>query len=184
MEEIISSSKEKMEKSISVLKEDLQTVRAGRANPNMLAKVTVEYYGTQTPITQIAGISVPEPRLLQVSPYDKSALAAIEKAIIAADLGLNPNNDGNLIRISIPQLTEDRRKELVKQVQKMGEDTKISIRNIRRDSNDSIKKEEKDASISEDDSKRLQDEIQKITDSTIKKVDDVIKTKEEEIMEI
>lgn len=184
MQDVIKLSKDKMEKSLSVLKEDLTTVRAGRANPGMLSKVTVDYYGAATPLKQIASISVPEPRTLQITPYDKSAASSIEKAIIAANLGFNPTNDGSVIRISVPQLTEERRKELAKQVQKLGEDAKISVRNVRRETNDTLKKAEKDAEISEDDEKKFLDEVQKLTDEMSKKIDDMIKKKEDEIMEI
>lgn len=184
MQDVIKLSKDKMEKSLSVLKEDLTTVRAGRANPGMLSKVTVDYYGAATPLKQIASISVPEPRTLQITPYDKSAASSIEKAIISANLGFNPTNDGSVIRISVPQLTEERRKELAKQVQKLGEDAKISVRNVRRETNDTLKKAEKDAEISEDDEKKFLDEVQKLTDEMSKKIDDMIKKKEDEIMEI
>lgn len=183
-QEYYNEAKERMEKTISVLKEDLQTVRAGRANPNMLNKITVNYYGVQTPLKQMANISVPEPRTLQITPWDKSAVKDIERAIIEADLGFNPNNDGTNIRINIPQLTEERRNELNKQVQKMGEESKISIRNIRRDANDKIKESEKNSDISEDLSVVLQDDIQKLTDEFTKKIDEIIENKQKEISEI
>lgn len=182
--EIFKEAEEKMQKTILVLKDDLQTVRAGRANPNMLNKVTVDYYGTPTPLKQMANISVPEPRTLQITPWDKSAISDIEKAILLADLGLQPTNDGTNVRLNIPQLTEERRKELIKQVQKMGEESKVSIRNIRRDANDKIKSEEKQSNISEDDAKAQQADIQKLTDDNISQIDKVISNKENEIKEI
>ena len=182
--QIYQTTNEKMEKTISVLKEDLNTIRTGRANPKMLDKVTVDYYGTVTPVKQIAAISSPDLRTLQIQPWDKSSLHLIEKAIQVADLGVNPTNDGLIIRISIPQLTEERRKELVKQAQKMGEQAKVAIRNLRRDANDLIKKGEKDGSIAEDEAKKELDDIQKLTDDHIKAIDAVIATKEKDIKEI
>jgi len=168
--QIYQTTNEKMEKTISVLKEDLNTIRTGRANPKMLDKVTVDYYGTVTPVKQIAAISSPDPRTLQIQPWDKSSLHLIEKAIQVADLGVNPTNDGLIIRISIPQLTEERRKELVKQAQKMGEQAKVAIRNLRRDANDLIKKGEKDGSIAEDEAKKeLDDDVQDACDDLTSK---------------
>lgn len=182
--QIYISTNEKMEKTVSVLKEDLNTIRTGRANPKMLDKINVDYYGSITPIKQIATIAAPEPRTLQIQPWDRSAMGLIEKAIQTADLGLNPTNDGNVIRISIPQLTEERRKELVKQAQKMGENSKVAIRNLRRDANELIKKGEKDGSIAEDEAKKELEDIQKITDEHIKAIDALIVTKEKDIKEI
>jgi ribosome recycling factor len=182
--EIKKQAQEKMDKAIQVLKKDLLTLRAGRANPALLDKVLVEYYGSEMPINQLANISTPDPRTLTIQPWDKSALGAIEKAILKSELGLTPSNDGNVIRISIPPLTEERRNELVKVARKMGEDAKVAIRNVRRDANDEIKKMEKAGEISEDDARRAQDEIQKLTDKTIKDVDQVVSAKEKEIMEI
>ncbi len=175
---------EKMEKAVQSLKKELATLRAGRANPAMLDKVMVDYYGTPTPINQMAGVNVPEPRLLVVQPWDKSAMGDIEKAILKSDLGLTPNNDGNVIRISIPALTEERRTELTKVARKNGEEAKVAIRNIRRDANEELKKKEKEGLISEDESKRSLDEIQELTDTYSKKVDETVKQKENEIMEI
>lgn len=175
---------EKMEKAVQSLKRELATLRAGRANPAMLDKVMVDYYGTPTPINQMAGINVPEPRLLVIQPWDKSAMGDIEKAILKSDLGLTPTNDGSVIRIQIPALTEERRTELTKVARKSGEEAKVAIRNIRRDANDDIKKKEKEGLISEDESKRSLDEIQDLTDSYSKKVDEIVKQKENEIMEI
>lgn len=146
---------EKMEKTIAVLKDELLTIRAGRANPNMLDRVMVDYYGTMTPLKQMAGVSSPEPRTILIQPWDKSAMGSIEKAILSSDLGFNPTNDGNSIRINIPQLTEERRKDLIKLVAKTGEQAKVAIRNERREANEAIKKMEKTSELTEDDSKRL-----------------------------
>ncbi|PTM58973.1 ribosome recycling factor [Desmospora activa] len=175
---------ERMEKTIQTLKRDLATLRAGRATPSLLEKVTVEYYGSEMPINQMANVSAPEPRLLVIQPWDKSALADIERAILKSELGLTPSNDGNLIRIAIPALTEERRAELVKVVKKTGEEAKVAIRNIRRDANDEVKKMEKNGDISEDDSRRSQDEVQKLTDRFIKEADQVVEAKEKEVMEV
>ena len=175
---------EKMEKTISVLKEELLTIRAGRANPNMLDRVMVDYYGTMTQLKQMAAVSSPEPRTILVQPWDKTAMGSIEKAILISDLGFNPTNDGNSIRINIPQLTEERRKDLIKLVLKTGEQAKVALRNERREANDEIKKLEKTSELSEDDSKKAQDEVQKITDAHIKTIDEVIAKKEKDIMEV
>ena len=175
---------QRMEKAIQALKRELASFRAGRATPALLDKVMVEYYGSEMPLNQLANISTPEPRLLVVQPWDKSTLGDVERAILKSDLGLTPNNDGNLIRISIPALTEERRAELVKVVKKTGEETKVAIRNIRRDANDEMKKLEKKGEMSEDESRRGQDEIQKLTDRFIQETDKVIETKEKEIMEV
>jgi len=184
LENIKKQSAEKMEKAIQVLKKDLASLRAGRATPALLEKVTVSYYGSEMPVNQLASISAPEPRLLVIQPWDKSVLAEIERAILKSELGLTPTNDGNVIRIAIPPLTEERRAELVKVVKKSGEESKVAIRNIRRDANEEIKKMGKNGEISEDDVRRGQDEIQKLTDRYIRKVDEVIAAKEKEIMEI
>lgn len=183
-EKVISTSKEKMEKTVQSLSRELATVRAGRANPALLDKVVVDYYGTATPLNQLSNISAPEPRLLVIQPWDKSAIGDIEKAILKSDLGLTPNTDGNIIRIAIPQLTEERRKELVKLVRKMAEESRVAVRNIRRDANDEIKSMEKSGDISQDDSRRLQDEIQELTDEYVEKINEVLSAKEEEIMEV
>lgn len=182
--EMIKEAKERMEKAVSAYRREIATIRAGRANPSILDKVTVDYYGAMTPLNQLAGISTPEARLLVVQPYDKSSLADIEKAILKADLGLSPNNDGDLIRISIPQLTEERRVELVKIVKKYTEDGKISVRNIRRDANDELKKAEKNGDLTEDELHRFNDEIQKLTNGEIAKIDEIAAEKEKEIMEV
>lgn len=175
---------EKMTKTISVYKEQLQSIRAGRANPLLLDKIMVDYYGQQTPLKQVGNIAAPEPRLLTISPWDVSLIGAIEKAILKSDLGLNPSNDGKVIRLLIPQLTEERRLELSKVVKKEAENAKVAIRNIRRDINDEIKKMEKDKEMNEDDRKKEEELIQKVTDKFIKEVDEITKTKEEELMEI
>ena len=174
---------EKMKKTISVFEENLAEVRAGRANPNILNKVTVDYYGVPTPINQMAGVSVPEPRMIVIQPWDVSVLKDIEKAILASDIGLNPNNDGKVIRLAFPELTEERRKDLVKDVKKKGEEAKVAIRNIRRDANDAFKKLAK-TEISEDEIKDLEDSVQKITDKYIKDVDKAIEEKSKEIMTV
>ncbi len=175
---------ESMEKSLKSLSAQLTKVRTGRANPSVLDGVTVDYYGSQTPIAQVGQMSTPEARLLQIQPFDKGMIGEIEKAIINSNLGLTPANDGNLIRINFPVLTEDKRKDLVKTVKKHGEDAKIAIRNVRRDQNDIVKKSEKSKEISEDDSKKFQAEIQKVTDTFVAKVDDMIANKEKELMTI
>ncbi|MBQ1352522.1 MAG: ribosome recycling factor [Firmicutes bacterium] len=175
---------EKIGKSISVLKEELNTVRAGRANAALLDKVTVDYYGSPTPLKALANISVPEPRMLLISPFDPKSIPEIEKAINVANVGINPANDGKVVRLAIPQLTEERRKELTKTVKKMGEDTKVAVRNLRRDSNDELKKEEKAGELTEDDLKESLNDVQKAIDEAIKNIDEIISEKEKEIMEI
>lgn len=182
--QVISNAKSKMEKAISAYTRELATIRAGRANASLLDKVFVDYYGAPTPINQLAGVSVPEARLLVIQPYDKTILGEIEKAILKSDLGLNPTNDGSVIRIAIPALTEERRKELVKVVKKEAEEAKIAIRNVRRDGNEDLKKLEKNGEITEDDLRGYSDDIQKITDQHISKIDDITKDKEKEILEV
>jgi ribosome recycling factor len=184
LEPVKKQASEKMEKAIQVLKKDLAALRAGRATPALLEKVVVEYYGSEMPVNQLANISTPDPRTLVIQPWDKSALAEIERAIMKSDLGLTPSNDGNVIRINLPALTQERRAELVKVVKKTGEEAKVAIRNIRRDANDDIKKLEKNGDISEDESRRGQDEIQKLTDRFIQEADKIVAAKEKEIMEI
>ncbi len=179
-----NDAKDRMEKAIHTLQKELVTIRAGRANPSMLDKIQVEYYGALTPLNQLANISTPDPKTLIIQPWDKSALGEVEKAILKSDLGITPTNDGNIIRITIPALTEERRKELVKLVRKSGEETKVAIRNVRRDANDQMKKLEKAGDISEDDARRVQDDIQKLTDTSIDSVDQLINAKEKEMMEI
>lgn len=182
LKEIMKTAEDKMNKALVVLQKDLASLKAGRANPAMLDKIEAEYYGTMTPLSQLANISVPEARILQIQPWDKSSLKAIEKAILISDLGLNPNNDGTIIRLIIPELTEETRKNIVKTVKKYGEDTKIAIRAVRREGNDSIKELKSD--MSEDDIKKAEEEIQKITDNYVKKVDEIVEVKEKEIMSI
>jgi len=181
---IHGETEEKMKKTLKVLKEELASVRAGRANPALLDKVVVEYYGTPTPLKQLANVTAPEPRLLLIQPYDTNVIGDFEKAILKSDLGLNPNNDGKVIRLVIPQLTEERRKELVKLVKKFGENSKVALRNERRNANEEIKKMRKNAELTEDDEKKAQQEIQKMTDNYVKKIDGIIEGKEKEIMEV
>ncbi|MBP1888519.1 ribosome recycling factor [Clostridium moniliforme] len=182
--DILKNAEEKMKKTISVLESDLSTMKAGRANPTMLDRIQVEYYGSMCPINQVANISAPEPRVLQITPWETTLLKDIEKAILTSDLGLNPSNDGAVIRLIIPELTEETRKNLVKNVKKTGEDSKIALRSIRRESNDKIKSLKKDGDITEDETKRLEDDIQKITDKFVKEIDKLIEAKEKEIMSI
>ncbi len=178
------SLEEKMEKALSVLREKLTEVRAGRANPAILNKIRIDYYGTQTPINQVAAISVPEARLIVIQPWDASVLKEIERAILASDIGINPNNDGKVIRLAFPELNEERRKELVKDIRKMGEETKVAVRNVRREGIDKSKQEQKDGEITEDDLKHAENEIQKMTDKYIEEVDKILEKKEKEIMSV
>jgi len=173
----------KMGKSIASLDSEFGTIRAGRANPHVLDRITVDYYGTPTPLQQVANISVPEARMIQIQPWESSMIKAIEKAILCSDLGLNPNNDGKMIRLVFPELTEERRKELVKDVKKKGEGAKVAVRNIRRDANDAFKKLAKQ-DVSEDEIKELEDQIQKLTDKYIKEVDKAIENKSKEILTV
>jgi ribosome recycling factor len=182
--QVIASTKEKMTKAIQAYTRELASIRAGRASASLLDRITVDYYGAPTPVNQLAGISTPEARLLVIQPYDKTILGDIEKAILKSDLGINPTNDGSIIRIAIPQLTEERRKELVKIIKKESEEAKIAIRNIRRDANDEFKKLEKNGEITEDAHRGYSDDIQKLTDDHITKIDQITKDKEKEIMEV
>ena len=175
---------ERMNKTLSVLEENFSEIRAGRANPAILNKITVEYYGVPTPINQVAGISVPEARLIVIQPWDASVLKEIERAILASDIGLNPNNDGKVIRLSFPELTEERRKELVKDVKKIAEESKVAIRAIRRDGIDEAKAMEKESLMTEDELKKAEDQIQKLTDKKIAEIDVITEKKEKEIMSI
>ncbi len=184
IDEIIEDAEGRMNKAIEHLSADYASLRAGRANPAMVDKIMVHYYGALTPINQLANINVPEARLLVINPWDKGSIIDIEKAIMKSDLGVTPSNDGNVIRITIPQLTEDRRKDMVKVIRKRGEEGKVAIRNIRREANDMIKASEKEKMISEDACKIGQTDIQKITDKFIKEIDQVILSKEKEIMEV
>ena len=183
-EEIKKKMRVRMEKSIENLKEEFKKIRSGRANASLVEDLIVDYYDSKVPLKQLAGISVPEPRLIVIQPWDKGALAIIEKAIQKSDLMLNPTNDGKVIRIAIPPLTEERRKDLVKIAKAKAEEARIAIRNIRRDGNEEVKKAEKEGHVSEDDSKKTLEEIQKITDEFIKKVNDLLEAKIEEIMEV
>ena len=175
---------EKMDKTLSVLAENLAEVRAGRANPAILNKIRVDYYGTPTPINQVAGISVPEARLIVIQPWDISILKEIEKEILKSDIGINPNNDGKVIRLAFPELTEERRKELVKDIKKMGEESKVAIRSTRRDGLDEAKAMQKEGTITEDELKSAEDQIQKLTDKKVAEIDKMIETKEKEVMSV
>jgi ribosome recycling factor len=184
IKEVWENANERMQKVIEVTKKDFATIRTGRANPAILDRVTVECYGSMMPINQVANISAPEPRMIMIQPWDKSILASVERAILKADLGFNPTNDGNVLRLIIPQLTEERRRELVKVLKKDAEEKRIAIRNIRRDANENIKKLEKDSVIAEDDSKKGLEDIQKLTDKYIAEIDRLTASKEQEIMEV
>lgn len=183
-EEEMKKLSDKMDKSIAALKNEFASVRTGQANASLLDRVFVEYYGSRTPVTQVASVTVPEARMLVVQPWDKTILKDIEKAILQSDLGLVPMNDGNLIRMAIPQLTEERRKELVKVVNKKSEEAKVAVRNIRRDGNDFLKKEEKNSDISKDIIKDLENKVQKLTDKKIKEIEDATDKKIKEIMSV
>ena len=182
--DIFTTHEEKMKKALEALRREYSSLRAGRATPALLDKVTVDYYGAPTPVNQVANVSVPEPRMITIQPWEKTMLALIEKAILKSDLGLTPNSDGTIIRLSIPQLTKERRVELAKTIWKKAEEARVAVRNIRRDANDSIKKLEKDKVATEDESKKAQEDMQKITDKYIKEIDATMATKEKEIMEV
>lgn len=184
VKEIFSAQEEKMKKTIEALRRELSSLRAGRATPALLDKILVDYYGSPTAVNQVANISVPEPRMITIQPWEKTMLAAIEKAILKSDLGLTPSSDGVIIRLSIPQLTQQRRAELAKVIHKKAEEARVAVRNIRRDANDAVKKLEKDKSISEDETKKAQEDMQKLTDKYIKEIDVVMAAKEKEIMEV
>ena len=184
IKELLSTAESKMQKTISVLTSDLTTLKAGRANPKMLDRIQVEAYGGLCPIEQVGNISAPEPRMLVITPWDKSLLRDIEKAILKSDLGINPSNDGSIIRLLVPELTEETRKNLVKNVKKLGEDAKVAIRSIRRDANEKIKALKKDGHISEDEVKKGEDAVQKKTDQFVKEIDSLVVAKEKEIMSI
>ena len=175
---------ERMNKTIGVLRSDFQTIRTGKASPSLLDRIQVDYYGSPTPINQLANISTPEARMLVIQPWDKSAISAIEKAILKSDLGITPTSDGIVIRLVLPQLTQENRKDLVKRVKKKGEEAKVSVRNIRRDGNDELKAKKKSKEITEDESKGAQENIQKLTDKFIAEVDKLVDNKEKEIMEV
>lgn len=182
--EVLNDAKEKMTKSEESLQRELGQIRAGRANASLLDRITVDYYGAQTPLNQIAGISIPEARILMITPFDKTALENIEKALMASDIGISPTNDGSVIRLVIPQLTEERRKELAKEVSKYGENAKVAIRNIRRDALDELKKLEKSKDITEDELHTLEKDVQNITDGSTKNIDNIVAQKEEELLEV
>ena len=180
--QVLDTMVEKMNKSVAVYRKELASMRAGRANPQLLDRILVDYYGSPTPINQVANISIPEPRIIQIAPWEQSMLKVIEKEIQKSDLGINPTNDGKIIRLLLPELTEERRKELVKQTRKMAEECKIAVRAIRRDATEQIKKMKKDNTITEDDQKAAEDKIQKATDKIIKEVDAITAEKEKELM--
>lgn len=182
--DIHKATEEKMKKTVKVYKDELKSIRAGRANPALLDRVVVDYYGTPTPINQIANVSAPEPRSLLIQPWDASSISNIEKAIQTSDLGLNPSNDGKLIRLSIPQLTEERRKDITKLLKRVTEESKVAIRNERRDANDHLKKMEKSGDMTEDDLKIAEEQVQKLTNKYIEEIEKIRQHKEEEIMEV
>ncbi|MGI5849960.1 MAG: ribosome recycling factor [Christensenellales bacterium] len=182
--EALETAKAKMEKTISILKKDLSRIRAGRANPHLLDGIMVDYYGTPTPLNQVGNVSAPEPRMIVISVWDNKILPDVEKAVLKSDLGINPTNDGKVIRLVLPELTEERRKEIAKTVKKKGEESKVAIRVVRRDANDSFKKSKKASEITEDDCIGLEKDIQEMTDDFIKMIDDILKEKEEEIMAV
>ena len=180
----LNTIEEKMKKSVSVFGENLSEVRAGRANPAILNKITISYYGVATPINQVAAVSVPEARMIVIQPWDATCLKDIEKAILASDIGLNPNNDGKVIRLNFPELTEERRKELAKDIRKMAEDARVSIRGVRREGMDDVKEANKKSEITEDERKEQEDKIQKLTDKYIAEVDKMAESKEQEILKV
>ena len=182
--QVLDQAQEKMTKSIGAFSRELASIRAGVANASLLDRIMVDYYGSPTPINQMAGIAVPEARLLVIQPYDKSILGEIEKAIMRSDIGITPTNDGNVIRLAVPALTEERRKDLVKQVKKEAEEAKIAVRNVRRDANDDLKKLEKNGEITEDELRGFGEDIQKLTDNSIVKIDELVKEKEKEILTV
>ena len=184
MQESLQVYEDKMNKTLEVLESDYMTIRAGRANPHVLDKIKVDYYGTPTPLQQVGNINVPEARMIIIQPWEKSLLKAIEKAILTSELGINPTNDGNVIRLVFPELTEERRKELVKDVKKKGEAAKVAVRNIRRDANDALKKMGKGGDVSEDEIKDLEEQVQKLTDKFIAEIDGAIAEKTKEIMTV
>ncbi len=183
MDARIKPFEDKMQKAYDFLSTDLGAIRAGRANPHVLDKIKVDYYGTPTPIQQVGNITVPEPRMIQIAPWEKSLIKEIEKAIMASDVGITPSNDGSLIRLVFPELTEERRKELVKDVKKRGEESKVAVRNIRRDGNDAVKKLAKE-DVSEDEIKELENDLQKLTDKYIKDIDKLVEEKSKEILTV
>ena len=183
MDARVKTFEEKMQKTVDFLGEDFMTIRAGRANPHVLDKIKVDYYGTPTPLQQVGNITVPEPRMIQIAPWEKSLIKEIEKAILCSDVGITPSNDGSVIRLVFPELTEERRKDLVKEVKKKGEESKVAVRNSRRDGNDSFKKLAKE-DVSEDEIKILEEQLQKVTDKFIKEIDGMVEEKSKEIMTV
>lgn len=183
-DDVIKSARQRMEKSVKAFQRELVTIRAGRANPSILNKVTVAYYGAETPLKQLASITAPEARLLVVQPYDRTAIADIERGILKSDLGITPVNDGTVIRIAIPPLTEERRAELVKLIGKFAEEAKVAVRNVRREANDQVKKQEKNNELTKDDVRAAEEDIQKLTNETIKRIDQITADKEKEMMDI
>lgn len=181
---VLQDSEDKMKNAIQATRRELASIRTGRANPSLLERIHVDYYGTPTPLTQMASVSVPEARLLVIQPWDKSAMKDIEKAILASDLGLTPNSDGAVLRIQIPQLTEERRRDLARVARKEAEDKRVAVRNVRRDANESLKDLEKDGTISEDDSRRAQAQVQELTDKYVAEIDELLAAKEKEILEV
>ncbi|MCA1839105.1 MAG: ribosome recycling factor [Actinomycetota bacterium] len=184
LEDQLKQAEDKMKKAVANAKQDFSIVRTGRASPTLLDRIEVDYYGTMTPLSQIAGISVPEAKLMVISPYDKSALSAIEKAIMASDLGINPSNDGSVIRLAIPPLTEDRRKDLIKHVKELSEEGKVAVRNVRRHAKDEMERLEKEHEVSKDDLSRTEKELQRLTDHHISEIDALVSHKEKELLEI
>jgi len=182
--DVVKTAEQRMDKAVEAARHDYTTIRTGRANPSLLEKVVVDYYGTNMPVNQLANISVPEPRMLLIAPWDRSVIPLIEKAIQKSELGITPSSDGNVVRLNIPQLTEERRKEFIKQLHKKAEEHRVSVRNIRRDINEELKKQEKDGNASEDEVKRAQEQIQKATDKHIAEIDSVTKAKEAELLEV
>ena len=183
MDARVKTFEEKMQKTVDFLGEDFMTIRAGRANPHVLDKIKVDYYGTPTPLQQVGNITVPEPRMIQIAPWETSLIKEIEKAILCSDVGITPSNDGSVIRLVFPELTEERRKDLVKEVKKKGEESKVAVRNSRRDGNDSFKKLAKE-DVSEDEIKMLEEQLQKVTDKFIKEIDGMVEEKSKEIMTV
>lgn len=184
MDQKLAVYEDRMEKCVDYLVAEFAAIRAGRANPNVLNKIRVDYYGTPTPIQQVANVSVPEPRMIQIAPWDRSLIKAIEKAIMTSELGINPNNDGVVIRLIFPEVTEERRKELAKDVKKKGEEQKVAVRNVRRDGVDAVKKMEKASEITEDDRANLEEQLQKLTDKYVKEIDKAVEEKTKEIMTV
>ncbi|MDQ6959199.1 MAG: ribosome recycling factor [Mariprofundaceae bacterium] len=181
---MLESTELRMQKSVAVLKDELSRIRTGRANASLLDHVRISYYDNEVPINQVANLSVPEPRMIVISPWEKPMLREIEKAILASDIGITPNSDGEVIRLVLPELTEERRKEFVRQVKQLGEKTRVAVRNVRRDANDDVKKQVKDSGLSEDESKRLQEDIQALTDRVVAEIDQVLDRKEKDILTI